>query len=199
MSDGHTAVELDAEVIRQQMEQTRSDLTEKFAELESQVAETIQSTGTAIDSTMSSIRGAVVNVRESLSLRKQIQQHPWYALGGSLAVGMLAEALMTKSTRPPKATNVRLLNPLPQSLQVPPPTLTHTLQGVIQNAAVQALPTVFNLLMQYWTAPREMPATPLNEAGDRNASTMAAEHSPSHASPVKHSPVNREDVLPFRS
>jgi len=190
MSDEPAKPELPPEEIRLQMDQTRSDLSDKFAELETQFTETIQSTGTAIDSTMSSIRGAVVNVKDSLSLRHQIERHPWMALGGSFAAGMLAEALIAKLTRPAKATNVRLLNPIPEGYQVPPPpSLMNTIQGMVQNAAIQSLPAALNLLMQYWTAPPGTPETPPDDGQNRSTVPMSEQSALHNTSPVKRTAV----------
>lgn len=190
MNDESADIEPEPEEIRLQMEQTRSDLSEKLAELETQVAETIQSTRTAIDSTVTSIRGAVVNVKESLSLRHQIEQHPLVALGGAVAVGFLAESLIAKATRPAKATNVRLVNPIPEEYQAtqttPQPTLMNTLQGLVQNAAIQSLPLVFNFLMQQWTAPRDSPQVPPDDSPDRSTVPMSEQNASYNSSPVSH-------------
>jgi len=189
MSEEPTTLDIPPEEIRVQMDQTKADLAEKLAELESHVAETIQTTGTAIDSTMSSIRGAVGDVKESLNLRRQIQQHPWFALGGSLAVGMLAQALIAKVSRPAKATNVRLLNPIPDGYQAPPSTLSSTLHTVIQQAAIQSLPIVLNLLAQHWTAPRDSSEPPPEPSPDRETVPMTGLDALYNTSPVNRSAV----------
>ena len=64
------------EVIRQQMEDTKSQLTEKLESLECQVSDGVQS------------------VTEVFDLPLQIERHPWLAVGGSLFLGYLASEIL---------------------------------------------------------------------------------------------------------
>jgi len=99
----------DPEVIRQQMEQTRTALTEKLETLENQVVETVQETTSAVSETVESVKEAVqetvCTVKESVSdavdtvkhtfdLPLQVERHPWVMFGGSVAVGYLAGTLL---------------------------------------------------------------------------------------------------------
>ena len=190
MSDESAKDEMDNEDLRRQIDQTRSDLSEKLTELEAQVAGTIQSTGTAIDDTMSSIRGAVVNVKTSLSLRHQIEQHPWIAVGSAVVTGILAEALIAKATRPTKPTSVRLLNPIPDGYRVPQPTIVNTLQSMVQNAAIQSVPLVLNLLLQHWTGSSHMPESPPDDRPDGSTVSMSGSSALYSKSPVRRSTVS---------
>jgi cell division septum initiation protein DivIVA len=96
------------EVIRQQMAETKSQLTEKLESLEHQVSETVQSTGNAVNATVASVQetvetvtgavqDAVQSVTNALDLRRQFDRHPWLILGGSVALGYLAAELLTDS------------------------------------------------------------------------------------------------------
>jgi ElaB/YqjD/DUF883 family membrane-anchored ribosome-binding protein len=93
------------EVIRQQMEETKIQLTEKLETLEHQVAETVQSTSSAVTSTVGAVQEtvetvtgavqeAVQTVEHAFDLRRQFDEHPWWVLGGAFAVGCLAEQLL---------------------------------------------------------------------------------------------------------
>jgi len=103
------------EVIRNQMEETRSNLAEKLEALESQVtetvqsateavAETVQSATEAVAETVEAVKETVENVTESVGetvqsvgnffdLRHQADQHPWVIFGGSVALGCMVSQL----------------------------------------------------------------------------------------------------------
>lgn len=95
----------DAEVIRQQMDETKAQLAEKLETLELQVAETVQSTGNVVSATVEAVQETVENVtgavqdavqsvNHAFDLRRQLDKHPWYVLGGSVALGFLAHELL---------------------------------------------------------------------------------------------------------
>lgn len=97
------------EVIRLQMEETRSHLTDKLEALENQVAETVQSTTTAVSDTVEAVKETVENVTatveetvESVSqtfdLKLQTERHPWIVFGGSVALGCLAAHVFGSAT-----------------------------------------------------------------------------------------------------
>lgn len=96
----------DTEVIRQQMDETKAQLAEKLETLEQQVAETVQSTGDVVSATVEAVQetvenvtgavqGAVQSVNHAFDLRAHLETHPWYVLGGSVAVGFLAHELLS--------------------------------------------------------------------------------------------------------
>ena len=98
------------EVIRQQMEETKSHLSEKLVSLETQVAETVQSTGTAVNATVEAVQvtvetvtGAVQDAVQSVSnafdIRRQIEKHPLLAVGGAVVLGYLAVEFLTGATK----------------------------------------------------------------------------------------------------
>lgn len=102
------------EIIRQQMDETRSQLSEKLETLEHQVTETVQSTGTAVNATVGAVQetvetvtgtvhDAVQSVSNAFDLKRQIHQHPWLVIGGSVVVGYLAAELLTGSTKTSQA------------------------------------------------------------------------------------------------
>lgn len=107
------------EIIRQQMGETMLQLSEKLETLQQQVTETVQSTGTAVNATVGAVQetvetvtGAVQHAVHSVSnafdLKRQIHQHPWLVIGGSVALGYLASELLTgltKKSQPQSSTN----------------------------------------------------------------------------------------------
>jgi hypothetical protein len=75
------------DVIREQIEETRSALTEKLETLEGQVRETVQSAKETVEGTLSNVKSTVqetvASVKQTFDLRYQVDQHPWAILGGS--------------------------------------------------------------------------------------------------------------------
>lgn len=99
-----------SEGIRQQMDETRSQLTDKLESLEHQVSETVQSTGTAVNATVEAVQetvetvtgavqDAVHSVSNAFDVRHQIDKHPWLVLGGAAVVGYLAFEFLKGSVK----------------------------------------------------------------------------------------------------
>jgi hypothetical protein len=120
------------EVIKQQMGQTRSALTEKMELLENQVLGTVRDTTTTVSGTVheltstlsttvhevgntvrettldvrATLHEAAATVRDSLDISRQMQEHPWLMLGGSVVVGYVGGRLLDSIERghfPPRA------------------------------------------------------------------------------------------------
>lgn len=98
------------EVMRQHIEETKSQLWEKLDTLECQVSEAVQSTSTAVSDTVASVQETVSNVTESVQesvqsvsnafdLPRQVGRHPWLAVGGSFVLGYLANDLLNAPTK----------------------------------------------------------------------------------------------------
>jgi len=93
--------ERELEVIRDEMEQTRANLADKLGALESQVRETVTSASETVTSTVEGVKEVVSNVTETvgtvtdtLNIPKQIEQHPWAAMGVAMAAGFVAAQLL---------------------------------------------------------------------------------------------------------
>jgi ElaB/YqjD/DUF883 family membrane-anchored ribosome-binding protein len=130
----------EAEVIKQQMEQTRSALVEKLETLEEQVASTVRSTTEAVSDTVEAVKGAVEgtvhsvensveavketfsesveSVKETFNLSRQVEQRPWMMMGGGVVVGYLAGCLLQGASHKASAA-VSHWSP---SSVAPPPT-----------------------------------------------------------------------------
>lgn len=95
----------DLDVIRGQIDQTRSSLTEKLETLEAGVKETVEtaketvvSARETVQETISSVTETMHNAKETvkrnLDLEYQVQQHPWTMLGLSLLSGVALGAFL---------------------------------------------------------------------------------------------------------
>jgi len=136
-------VDHELEVIRGQMEATRESLADKLGELESQVRETVQAAGETVTSTVDGVKevvssvtdtvsSTVETVKETFNLRKQVEEHPWTALGAAVAVGAIGGWLVeAPSGKPSSAASVAFTPPSPRSSE--PGVMAkflHNLQGL---------------------------------------------------------------------
>jgi ElaB/YqjD/DUF883 family membrane-anchored ribosome-binding protein len=124
----------EAEVIKQQMEEKRTDLTEKLEKLEQQVVDTVQSTTNAVTDTVESVKEVVQetvdtvkgsveetveSVKQTFDLRRQVENHPWLMLGGSVAAGFVAGRLLEGLMPAPRESYYDEALPPPSSGNVP--------------------------------------------------------------------------------
>jgi ElaB/YqjD/DUF883 family membrane-anchored ribosome-binding protein len=95
-------MENETEVIKQQMEETRTALTEKLEAVEELVASTVKETTQAVSDTVSTVTGTVENtvstvaesvenvtesVKKAFDFSGAVDEHPWLAVGGGVALG----------------------------------------------------------------------------------------------------------------
>jgi len=110
----------EAEVMREQMELTRTSLQDKLETLEQQVkdtvqdaAETVQTAATAATETVQSVKDAVqetveavkdtvqdtvFSVKQSLDVSLHVQHHPWVMFFGAAAVGYAGARLLYRAS-----------------------------------------------------------------------------------------------------
>lgn len=103
------------EVIRAEMEETRTALTEKLEVLENQVIGTVQDARSAVSDTVETLKETVGTVKETVTdtvsavkesvqegvatvkdwmdVRAHVDRHPWLMVGGSIATGYVVGAL----------------------------------------------------------------------------------------------------------
>jgi ElaB/YqjD/DUF883 family membrane-anchored ribosome-binding protein len=125
------------EVIRRQMEETRSDLTRKIEALEHHVVETVYSTTSAVTNTVSNVKEAVQetvsavkgtvsdtveSVRETLDLRHHVAEHPWLMFGASVAAGYVSGLLLGGGRGRAQADRMTDLRSHGQTFFAPPPS-----------------------------------------------------------------------------
>jgi ElaB/YqjD/DUF883 family membrane-anchored ribosome-binding protein len=88
------------EMIRQQIDQTRSSLTEKLETLEHQVRDTVTSAKSTVDETIQNVKSTmhetVESVKRAFDLKHQVEQHPWAMFGGSVVAGYLLGTFLPK-------------------------------------------------------------------------------------------------------
>jgi ElaB/YqjD/DUF883 family membrane-anchored ribosome-binding protein len=102
-------MENEPELIRDQMQETRTALTEKLEALEQQVSNTVHTATSTVTETVQTVKEAVQDtvgtvqetvssvketVKETFDLPGHVQRHPWMAMAGSVAVGYLAGRLI---------------------------------------------------------------------------------------------------------
>jgi ElaB/YqjD/DUF883 family membrane-anchored ribosome-binding protein len=102
----------DEELIRQQMEQTRTSLSEKLETLEQKVMDTVTETKSAIQDTVctvkESVNDTVSSVKESMhegvesvkgfvDVKAHVEERPWLMVGGSILCGYVLGAMLTES------------------------------------------------------------------------------------------------------
>jgi len=124
------------EVIEQQMEETRSSLTEKVAALESQVVGTVQTATQAVQDTVSTVKSAVQetvstvkesvqesvaavketvqgsvdavkeNVKETFDVTHHVQENPYLMVGGAVVAGLITGLLVFRKDEDRVAANM---------------------------------------------------------------------------------------------
>jgi ElaB/YqjD/DUF883 family membrane-anchored ribosome-binding protein len=113
-------MENEPEMIRQQMLETRTALSEKLETLEEEVTGKIKGTTDSVVETVETVKEAVENtvqtvektvektvesVKETLDLGHHVEQHPWLMLGGAVLFGYVAGRLVDRLTAPPITAN----------------------------------------------------------------------------------------------
>ncbi len=103
------------DVIRHQIEDTRSSLTDKIETLENQVLATVQNARQTVEGTIenvretveetienvkSSVENTVDSVKETFDVRRQVERHPWAAVGCSFAAGFAVGTLLESRRGP---------------------------------------------------------------------------------------------------
>lgn len=102
-------MENEPELIRDQMQETRTALTEKLDTLQQKVADTVESITAPVAETVQTVKEAVTDtvesvkdtvsdtvesVKETFDLSLQVQRHPWGMMLGSLATGFALGRLL---------------------------------------------------------------------------------------------------------
>lgn len=116
-------MENDPEMIRQQMDQTRSALTEKLERLEQQVVGTVQGATSAVNETVGNVReavhetvgsvrdtvhetvrsvtesvhGTMESVKDAFDLERQVQARPWAMMAGAVGLGFVGGYLLRRT------------------------------------------------------------------------------------------------------
>jgi len=112
-------MENETEVIREQMLETRTALTEKLENLEEQVAAKVKGTTESITETVETVKEAIENtaqtvgrtventvesVKDTFDLSRHFEEHPWLMLGGAVLAGYVGGRILDRATAPPLST-----------------------------------------------------------------------------------------------
>jgi ElaB/YqjD/DUF883 family membrane-anchored ribosome-binding protein len=85
-------------VIQQEIDQTRSALTEKLETLEGEIKDTVTSAKETVEETIENVKDTVTEtvqtVKRTFDLRYQVEQRPWFMMGLSLTSGFAAGFLL---------------------------------------------------------------------------------------------------------
>jgi len=110
-------------MIRQQMEETRTALTQKLETLEEKVVTTVQDATSAVTDTVDNVKDAVQEtvtsvkdtvqdtvetVRDTFDVERQVQRRPWLMFGGSVALGFVAGCLLHRGTTRRRSSMARI-------------------------------------------------------------------------------------------
>jgi len=117
-------VDNELEVIRHQMEETRSSLADKLEALETEFRDTVEGATSAVANTVESVQETVStvketvqetveSVKETLDIRKHVERHPWIMFGAAIALGYTAGYLLTPRKKPSRPHTPETAPPAP--------------------------------------------------------------------------------------
>jgi len=113
-------MENEAALIREQMLETRTSLTEKLENLEEQVTSKVKDTTESVVETVETVKDAVENtvqnvsdtvnstvetVKDTFDLSHQMEQRPWMMFGGAVLLGFIGGKLLDHLGPPPTYGN----------------------------------------------------------------------------------------------
>lgn len=78
----------ETDVIKRQIEQTRTTLSQKVKALEQQVERTVQGAADTVE-----------NIKKTFDIRNQVANHPWGMMAGSMATGFLSGMLLRRAVQ----------------------------------------------------------------------------------------------------
>jgi ElaB/YqjD/DUF883 family membrane-anchored ribosome-binding protein len=122
-------MENETEVIREQMLETRTALTEKLETLEEQVvakvkgtteslAETVETVKEAVENTAQTVERTVENtvetVKETFDMSRHFEEHPWLFVGGAVVAGYVGARLLDR-VAPPQSLAASSRTPEPMA------------------------------------------------------------------------------------
>jgi len=128
-------MENEAALIREQMLETRTALTEKLENLEEQVTskvkdtkesvvETVETVKDAVESTVQNVsdtvQSTVESVKDTFDLSHQMEQRPWMMFGGAVLLGFIGGKLLDRLGPPPTTGNGFMPVPYPPARETAP-------------------------------------------------------------------------------
>jgi len=122
----------ETEMIKQQMEGTRKDLTDKLEMLETQVTDKVKETTSTVSDTVESVSETVENVKDTVEetvdalkhtfdLQWHANNHPWGLVIGAVVAGFVGQRLVIGGHKSPRREMARQPSPPPPPPPAPPP------------------------------------------------------------------------------
>jgi ElaB/YqjD/DUF883 family membrane-anchored ribosome-binding protein len=108
-------MENETDLIRQQMLETRTSLSEKLEALQEQVLSTVEGTTRTVTDTVQTVQEAVQDtvstvsetvqdtvdtVKDTFDINQHVRNHPWLMVGGAVALGYLGGRLLRNGSLP---------------------------------------------------------------------------------------------------
>jgi len=139
------------EVIRHEMKETRTALTEKLEALEQHVLGTVENATCAVNETVTNVKDAVQDtvssvkeligdtvdtVRETFNLELQTRRHPWAMVGAAVGAGYLSGMLLHRAS---PVSGRSLPSPTPQRFGAEAPALKPSLASSAMDSSKSLL------------------------------------------------------------
>jgi ElaB/YqjD/DUF883 family membrane-anchored ribosome-binding protein len=111
MNEQDVRSEKDPEEIEQEIDSTRSAITQKLEALEEKVRDTVLNAKETVEDTIttvkSSVEETVETVKRTFDLELQVREHPWPMVGGAALAGFALGSFLGGPTRRPRSYQSR--------------------------------------------------------------------------------------------
>jgi ElaB/YqjD/DUF883 family membrane-anchored ribosome-binding protein len=98
MSDATKELPDSIEVIEGEIEQTREGLADKLEALTQQLTGTVEDVGETVEAVVETTKDTISNIKEAFNIPKQVEEHPWLAMGASILVGFIGGKILSSMT-----------------------------------------------------------------------------------------------------
>jgi ElaB/YqjD/DUF883 family membrane-anchored ribosome-binding protein len=86
------------EVIEEEIEQTRTGLADKLEALTQKLSGTVEDVGETVENVVETTKETIHNIKDTFNIPKQVEEHPWLAMGASVLVGFVGGKLLGSLT-----------------------------------------------------------------------------------------------------
>ena len=100
----HDLAEQNTAEMRQDIDSTRSDMADKLEALEDKVMNSVHSAQETVQDSIQMARDTVATVKRTFDINHQVDQHPWFMVGGSFLAGLALGSLLPKGRRASRQT-----------------------------------------------------------------------------------------------
>lgn len=87
--------------ITDEMEETRSELASKLETLGRRISGTVEDVGETVEAVVETTNDTIEAVKDTFNIPKQIEDHPWIAMGCSILIGYLGGKLLIPAASSP--------------------------------------------------------------------------------------------------